>query len=295
MSTFRGSWALVTGASGGIGESLARELGRRGANVVLTARSAGKLRTIADEIASASGVETRVLAADLSTEAGIWQLLVLVDALGVPIDHVVANAGFGSFGEMIGQTEREQLEMVMLNCGALTVLARHFLPGQIQRRRGGAMIGSSAPAPSVRGPSPLPSGASGTSTLCGAILVASTASFQPTPLYAVYGATKHYVRALGEALAAEVAGTGVTISVLCPGPVPTGFQSRAKTAIAPAQQGQVLTPDETARLGLDGYERGRVVVVPGRLNRALAAVSTALPNRIVVPSVLRMMRGKDRS
>lgn len=265
MTGFRGSWALVTGASGGIGESLARELGRRGANVVLTARGHGRLRVIADEIAKESGVETRVLAADLSTEAGVWQLLVLVDALGVPIDHVVANAGFGSFGDFTGHSERELLEMVMLNCGALTVLVRHFLPGQIRRKRGGA------------------------------ILVASTAAFQPTPLYAVYGATKHYVRALGEALAAEVAETGVTISVLCPGPVPTGFQSRAKTAIAPAQQGQVLTPDETARIGLDGYERRRVIVVPGRLNRALAAVSTALPNRIVVPSVLRMMRGKDRS
>ncbi len=265
MSTFRGSWALVTGGSGGIGESLARELGRRGANVILTARSVDKLRAIASDIARTSGVETRVLGADLSSEAGIWQLLVLVDALGVPVDHVIANAGFGGFGEMVTQSEREQLEMVVLNCGALTVLVRHFLPGQLQRRRGGAL------------------------------LVASTAAFQPTPLYTVYGATKHYVRALGEALAAEVAGSGVTISVLCPGPVPTGFQARAKTAIAPAQQRSILGPDETARIGLDGYERGRGIVVPGRMNRALAAVAAVLPNRIVVPSVLRMMRTKDRA
>jgi short-subunit dehydrogenase len=264
MSTFAGSWALVTGASSGIGESLARELARRGANVVLTARSGDKLRVLANELA-AHGVETRVLCADLATESGISHLLVLIDALGVPIDHVIANAGFGGFGEFADQTEREQLEMVTLNCGALTVLVRHFLPKQIERRRGGAL------------------------------LVASTASFQPTPLYAVYGATKHYVRALGEALAAEVADRGVRISVLCPGPVPTGFQSRAGTSIARAQERSVLTADDTARIGLDGYEAGRVVVVPGRMNRVLRAVSTAMPNRVVVPATLRMMRTKDRT
>jgi len=264
MSTFAGSWALVTGASSGIGESLARELGRRGANVVLTARSGGKLATLAKEIATTDRVETRVLIADLSTEAGIWQLLVLVDALGVPIDHVIANAGFGGFGEFVRQSEREQLEMVTLNCGALTVLVRHFLPKQIERGRGGAL------------------------------LVASTASFQPTPLYSVYGATKHYVRALGEALAAEVQGTGVRVSVLCPGPVATGFQSRAGASIARAQERSVLSADNTARIALDGYERGRVIVVPGRMNKMLRAVATAMPNRVVVPATLRMMRTKDR-
>lgn len=264
MSTFRGSWALVTGASGGIGEALARELARRGANVILTARSAGKLASIAKEIGAAHGVETRVLAADLATEAGVAQLPLLVDALGVPVDHLIANAGFGGFGEFATMSERALLEMVTLNCGALTVLVRHFLPGQIARRRGGA------------------------------ILVASTASFQPTPLYAVYGATKHYVRAMGEALAGELEGTGVTISVLCPGPVETGFQSRAGTGIARAQRSSVLSAEETARIGLDGYLRGRVVVVPGKMNRVLAAVATAVPNRIAVPATLRMMRTKER-
>lgn len=265
MTKFRGSWALVTGASGGIGEAMARDLGQRGANLILTARSTDKLKGIAKEISTAHGVETRVLASDLATEPGIGQLLVLCDALGMPIDHVVANAGFGGFGEFAAQSEREQLQMVMLNCGALTVLVRHFLPKQLERKRGGAL------------------------------LVASTASFQPTPLYAVYGATKHYVRALGEALAAEIAGSGVTISVLCPGPVVTGFQARAGTSIAKAQESSVLSAEETARVGLDGYERGRVVVVPGRVNKMLAVVAAAMPNRVIVPATLRMMRTKDRA
>lgn len=265
MMEFRGSWALVTGASGGIGEAIARNLAQRGANVILSARSGDKLALVAKDITATHGVEARVLAADLSNEAGIWQLLLLVDTLGVTIDHVVANAGFGGFGEFAGQTEREQLEMVLLNCGALTVLVRHFLPGQIARKRGGA------------------------------ILVASTASFQPTPLYTVYGATKHYVRALGEALAAEIKGSGVTVSVLCPGPVATGFQSRAGTSIAKAQERSVLSAEETARLGVEGYDAGRVVVVPGRMNKVLAAMSTAMPNRVVVPMTLRMMRTKDKA
>ncbi len=264
MSTFRGSWALVTGASGGIGEALARELARRGASLILTARSGDKLAALATELRAAHGTETRVLVADLSMEAGIWQLLGMLDALGVTVDHVVANAGFGGFSELAAQPERELLEMVTLNCGALTVLVRHFLPGQLERKRGGA------------------------------ILVASTASFQPTPLYTVYGATKHYVRAMGEGLAAEIAGRGVTVSVLCPGPVPTGFQSRARTSIAKAQERSVLSAEDTARIGIDGYERGRVVVVPGRMNKLLAAAATALPNRVVVPATLRMLRTKDR-
>jgi hypothetical protein len=125
------------------------------------------------------------------------------------------------------------------------------------------------------------------------MLVASTASFQPTPLYTVYGATKHYVRALGEALAAEIAGSGVTISVLCPGPVPTGFQARAKTSIAKAQERSVMSAEDTAKAGIDGYVRGRVVVVPGRINKMLAVVAAAMPNRVIVPATLRMMRTKD--
>jgi hypothetical protein len=87
----------------------------------------------------------------------------------------------------------------------------------------------------------------------------------------------------------------VTISVLCPGPVETGFQSRAKTSIAKAQQRSVLSADVTAKAGLDGYERGRVVVVPGRMNKMLAAVAAAVPNRVVVPATYRMMRTKDRA
>jgi short-subunit dehydrogenase len=265
MDRFTGSWALVTGASSGLGEDFARQLASRGANVVLTARSGARLEALAAELRAGHRVDARVLVADLASEAGLSTLLRSLDATGLTIDHVVANAGYGTFGELNAQSESSQLDMIRLNCSALVGLVHHFLPGQVARRRGGAL------------------------------LVASTASFQPTPLYAVYGATKHFVRAFGEALAEEVRPSGVTISVLCPGPVPTGFQSRAGTSIAPAQARSVVSPAETVRQGLDAYARGVVVFVPGTMNRMLRVVSTVLPNRVVAPMTLRMMRTKDRA
>jgi short-subunit dehydrogenase len=264
LPRFADSWALVTGASSGLGEEFATQLASRGANVVLTARSGSRLEGLAGQLKQAHRVEARVLVADLSTDAGLTTLLRSLDATGLAIDHVVANAGYGTFGELATQTEESQLDMIRLNCVALVGLVRHFLPGQIARKRGGAL------------------------------LVASTASFQPTPLYATYGATKHFVRAFGEALAEEVRPSGVTISVLCPGPVATGFQSRAGTIIAPAQARSVLTSAETVRQGLEGYAHGRTVVVPGTMNRALRAVSSVLPNRVIAPMTLRMMRTKER-
>ncbi len=263
MERFKGAWALVTGASSGLGEDFARQLASRGANVVLTARSGPRLSALAEELEGAHGVETRVLVADLATDAGLTTLLRSLDATRVAIDHVIANAGYGTFGELAEQSEASQRDMIHVNCVALVGLVHHFLPGQIARRRGGAL------------------------------LVASTASFQPTPLYATYGATKHFVRAFGEALAEEVRPRGVTISVLCPWPVPTGFQARARTAIAPAQARSIVSSAETVRQGLDAYARGVAVFVPGAMNRALRAASAMLPNRVVAPLTLRMMRGKE--
>lgn len=263
MLRFKDEWALVTGASSGLGEDFARQLAADGANLVLTARSGPRLEALAAELREKHRVDARVLVADLATEAGLGTLLRALDATGLAIDHVIANAGYGTFGELATQSEASQLDMIRLNCSALVGLVHHVLPGQVARRKGGAL------------------------------LVASTASFQPTPLYATYGATKHFVRAFGEALAEEVRSHGVTVSVLCPGPVPTGFQARAKTIIAPAQQSSVLSSAETVRQGLDAYARGVVVFVPGAMNRALRAMAAMLPNRVVAPMTFRMMRTKE--
>lgn len=265
MSFFQGTWALVTGASSGLGEEAAVQLAAMGAHVIVTARSEDKLVALAARLSAAHGVQARAIAADLSTGAGLAKLCAEVDALGVDVDHVIANAGFGTWGTFAEQTTESQTEMVRLNCESVVGVVHHFVPRMIARRRGGVM------------------------------LVASTASFQPTPTYAVYGASKAFVRSFGEALAEELRGTGVKVSVLCPGPVPTGFQDRAGTRIAPSQKRQVLSAEETMRRGLAAYEAGRVVFVPGAMNRLGALAATALPNALVVPAVGRMMRGKKPS
>lgn len=261
---FRGRWTLITGASSGLGEELARQLAERGANLVLTARSKDKLAALAAQLGAAHGIQARVIVADLAAEGGVLQLTRELDALGLPIDHAIANAGYGTWGAFAEQPAQSQAEMVRLNCEALVALVHHVIPGMIARKRGGVL------------------------------LVGSTAGFQPTPMFAVYAATKAFVRSFGEALAEEVRGTGVRVSVLCPGPVPTGFQSRAQIDIPPAQRAAVMSAEECVRRAIAGYSRRRVVIVPGAVNRAGAILASMIPNAVVVPVVRRMMQTRRR-
>ncbi|MCA9594698.1 MAG: SDR family oxidoreductase [Myxococcales bacterium] len=257
-----GSWALVTGASSGIGEALARQLAEKGANVVLTARSRDKLSKLADELSARDGVQTQVVVGDLARPGGAEELLRDVASLGVELDHLVNNAGFGSAGPFVERGRHA--EMVRLNCEALVALTHGLLPAMVRRGRGGVLN------------------------------VASTAAFQPMPFMATYAATKAFVLSFSTALAEEVAPHGITVTALCPGPVPTGFQETA--GITPgAERMAALSADQTAAIGIAGYMAGRRVVVPGGVNRVQTTLTQLLPRRAVTALLAGAMRRMGRA
>ncbi len=261
------SWVLVTGASSGLGEELARQLAAKRANLVLSARTTARLESLAAELAARHGVETRVVPMDLSTPDGAARLCDAVDALGIPIDHLVNNAGFGSRMRFIESPVERELSMVRLNCESLLALTHHFLPGMVARRRGGV------------------------------IQLSSIAGFQPTPFFASYGATKAFVLSLSAALAAEVRGHGVRVMAFCPGPVQTGFQQAAGMPVTDlTKQGlrtrlSLLSAEETVRRGLAAYEQGREVYVPGLVNRLITLAIKVVPRSIVVNAAAKSVAG----
>ncbi|GAA5440743.1 hypothetical protein Dcae01_02263 [Deinococcus caeni] len=191
----RTSTALITGASSGIGESLARQLAAHGAHLILVARTEDRLHALAAELGARYRVQVHVLPADLNRPGAAAELHAAVQARGLNVDILVNNAGLGGYGEFSAQPPAEIDRMIAVNIGALTGLTRAFLPDMLARGRGRVLN------------------------------VASTAAFQPGPLMAVYYATKAYVLSFSEAVAEEVAGSGVFVTALCPGPVQTGFQA----------------------------------------------------------------------
>ncbi len=261
---FRGAWVLVTGASSGIGEEFARQLAARGGNLVLTARSRVRLEELALQLTDAFGVETAVVVGDLAAPDGADALCRDVDALGVFVEHVVNNAGFGLSGPFI-QSDAERLaQMVRLNCESVMVIARHFAPAMVREQRGGILN------------------------------VASTAGHQPMPYLAVYAATKAFVLSLSMALSEELRPHHVRVSALCPGPVPTAFQKTA--GIEPgAERLAVLSAAETVRRGLAAYERGDSMEVTGTVNRVQTLGSKLMPRRVVAWSLARAMERMGRA
>ena len=256
-----GMTALVTGASGGIGEAIARDLAERGATVVLVARSAPRLEAVAQDLRD-RGVEVAVETADLADAGAVDRLVDRVHERGLTIDILVNNAGFGDFGEFAASDPDVLSGMVDLNVGALTRLTRQLLPGMIARNRGGVLN------------------------------VASTAAFWPGPLMAVYYATKAYVLSLSEALAEEVASTQVHITALCPGPTTTGFQARAELADSKLVKGKTLmTSVEVAAAGVEALIAGKRVVIPGSRNRITAMAPRLIPRRYL-PTVIRLAQDR---
>ena len=259
----QGKWALVTGASAGIGVALAEELAAAGANVVLTARRLDRLDTLAARLKSEYGVQTRTLAADLADAAVPQKLVDATEGAGVPIDILINNAGFGYSGEFAKSDAETQRKMVDLNCAAVVHTTRLFLPKMIERRRGYVMI------------------------------VASTAAYQPVGYIATYAATKVFDRFLAEALAHEVAGYGIRVSALCPGPTESEFHAIAGTREQLGRGKQ--SAEDVARIGLEGMVRGKHWVIPYFAGKAMVFMQRLLPRRLVSGAAARMFRPKDAS
>ncbi len=253
-------WALLTGASWGIGEAMARELAAREWGLVLTARSEDRLHALAGELRDHYGVPVEVLAGDLTDPAMPAELEAATE--GTPIDLLVNNAGFGGYGPFVESELEREIRMIELNVTAVTELTKRFVRPMVERGHGRILN------------------------------VASTAAFQPGPLMAVYYATKAYVLSFSEALREELKGTGVTVTTLCPGPTASEFQGRADMEGSPLFERLTLpTSAEVARYGVEAALRGKGIAVHGRMNRILAFAGRFAP-RSLLPAIVRRIQEK---
>ena len=244
--------ALITGASGGIGEAFAGILAEEGWDLVLVARNEDELRRVAGVLQAATDTTAHVLPFDLAQAGAGGKLIKALQRRGWMPEVLINNAGFGLNGRAMELDVDRQLRMIDLNVRTLTELSLRLLPQMIARGAGGVLN------------------------------VASTAGFMSGPHMAVYFATKAYVLHFSEALAEEARGSKVTVTALCPGPVKTGFQETAGMSdgllmkLMPAARAK-----DVARAGWQGFKEGRAVVVPGAMNWLAAQMPRLLPRAVV--------------
>lgn len=248
--------AVVTGASSGIGEALARDLAGRGHGVTLVARSADKLADLAAEL-TATGVRAEVVAADLTDRDQRAGLLGRITNLGLTPDILINNAGLSTLGPVAKADPAAEMNMIELDVVAVVDLCVRFVPGMVERGRGAILN------------------------------VASTAAFQPLPGQAGYGGSKAFVLSYTRSLGGELKGTGVNATTLCPGPVDTGFGQRAGFAddVAETTLPSFMweSAEAVAKSGLDALASGNPVAIPGQANRAVAMIAQLTPKRLLVP------------
>lgn len=243
--------ALVTGASLGIGLELAKNFAEDGIDLILVARSEGKLTQIAQEFEAKHGVKATVIAMDLAAPGAAEKLHAKVKALGLTVDYLVNNAGYGQYGRFLEIDAKVDLGMLQLNMIFLTESTRLFGQDMVERKQGRVLN------------------------------VASTAAFQPGPLMATYYATKAYVLSLSEALNNEFKDCGVTVTALCPGPTRSGFQDNAKMAGSRILELGMMEAAPVAKQGYQAMRRGKAVIIPGVANNFLAQSVRFTPRSIV--------------
>ena len=243
--------ALITGASSGIGEAMARLFASEGYGLALVARTETALQTLADELSATYGVPVAVVPQDLTQPGAAQAIFETVQRADITVDVLVNNAGYASYGPFVEADLRNELNEMQVNMVALTALTGLFLPGMVERGRGGVLN------------------------------VASTAAFQPGPGMAVYYASKAFVLSFSEALAYETRDTGVRVTALCPGGTQSAFFDRARMQNSRFVRGRLMDAATVARAGYEGLIHGRPVVIPGKRNRLLAWSTRLFPRNVV--------------
>jgi short-subunit dehydrogenase len=238
--------ALVTGASGGIGLEFARRFAKEGYNVVLVARSKDQLEVLAAQLTDQFGVRAVAIAADLAQDSAPQAVYDQLTAMNLHIDVLVNNAGLPDYGLFHLADTNKQMQMIHLNIGALTHLTRLVLPGMIERGYGRV------------------------------INIASTAAFMAGPLMSVYYASKAYVLSFSDAIANELEGTGVKVSVLAPGPVASGFQARAGMEKSRLVQQGLMSAQELIDQVFTPLMEGKPLVIPGLRNKVIPILARLL-------------------
>jgi short-subunit dehydrogenase len=262
MSDTNNGTALVTGASSGIGAAFARILAERGMNLIITARRDDRLQTLAAELQKAHSVSVDVVAHDLGAPDGAVGLMEKVDALGKNVTVLVNNAGFGVYGNSWELQPARVASMIELNMTALTVLSHHYAAKMVERGQGRILQ------------------------------VASIGAYQPSPLYAVYAATKAYVLFFSQAMNYELRGTGVTVTTLCPGLTESEFHEVADH-VKPKSMDKLMMPArQVANIGISAMFKGKAVITPGFMNKLSAFMVKLFPRSWSTAVAGRMMSKK---
>lgn len=251
---------LITGASSGIGQQLAKLFAADRDDLVLVARSEDKLRQLASDLSQKHDIKTHVIVADLSLPDAATQLASEIDQRGLQIDTLVNNAGFGDLGKFADLDPKRQHNMMMVNIVALTDLTRLLLPGMIQRGTGGILN------------------------------VGSVAAYQAGPYMSVYYATKAYVLSFTQGLRQELTGTGVHVTLLAPGATETGFGEDSGMGKLKMFADSAMASDAVAAAGHAAYRKNEPIIIPGWKNRLLIGMTHFVPGRFKAKAVGNMQK-----
>lgn len=247
-------YTLVTGASSGIGYELAKLAAAHGDNLILVARDASGLASIQGKLSTPDN-DVRAIAIDLAKSSAASEVYQYCKKHKITVATLINNAGFGDYGNLLKSDLNKQVAMIDLNVRTLTELTHYFLPDMTKNKAGKIMN------------------------------IASIAAFLPGPTMSVYYATKHYVLAFSEAIAEELAGTGVTVTTLCPGPTKTNFANTAKANKSRLFTGNISTAEQVAHYGWRAMHRGKRIVIYGFKSKLLILFLRFLPRAWVTKFV----------